>query len=87
MEMRERVRAGQIAMTIHAIEEMHADGLIMEDLIQAILTGMIVARQYDKEFDEYKYIIEGMTLAPGEMIQVVAKPGRKNTVVITMYRI
>jgi Tat protein secretion system quality control protein TatD with DNase activity len=39
------------------------------------------------EFAEYKYLIEGETTEPDEFIQVVAKLGPHNTVVITVYRV
>lgn len=38
-------------------------------------------------YAENKYVIEGASLEPAEFIQVVAKLGRKNTVVITTYRV
>ena len=86
-EMRDRVRAGQVAMSIHAIEEMQLDGLTLDDLKQCILTGRIVERQFDELFAENKYLIESATLDSAEFIHVVAKLGKKNTVIITMYRV
>ncbi len=86
-EMRARVRAGRMAMGVHAIDEMHADGLTLDDLKQCILVGRIVERQFDEDFVENKYIIEGETLTEDEFIHVVAKLGTKNTVVITSYRV
>lgn len=86
-EMRSRVRAGRVAMSIHAIEEMREDGLSLDDLKQCILTGSIVDRQFDEVYDSYKYVIEGETLEVEDFIHVVAKLGKKNTVVITIYRV
>lgn len=86
-EMRARVRAGHLAMTIHAIEEMMADELTLEDLKRCILKGAIIERQEDDSPPEYKYVIQGQTLDPEELIHVVAKLGKKNTVVITTYRV
>jgi len=87
VEMRARVRAGRIAMSIHATDEMHLDGLTLDDLKHSILTGRIVERQFDQVFAEYKYVIEGPTLDDDEIIHVVAKLGKRNTVVITTYRL
>lgn len=86
-EMRERVRLGRFALSIHAIDEMRNDDLIPDDLKNCILTGRIVERQFDEAYAENKYVIEGASLEPAEFIQVVAKLGRKNTVVITTYRV
>ncbi len=86
-EMRARVRAGNLAISIHALKEMDLDGLTVDDLKQCILTGAIVERQRDDLFVEYKYVVEGATLDPGEFIHVVAKLGKRNAVIITTYRV
>lgn len=86
-EMRRRARAGNLIMKPHALEELHNDGLILDDLIQAILTGQIVERQFDELFSEYKYIVEGATLEPDELIQVVVKLWQDDLVIITTYRV
>ena len=36
-EMRARVRVGRMAMSTHAIDEMHADWLTVDDLKQCLL--------------------------------------------------
>jgi hypothetical protein len=66
---------------------MREERLSLDNLKQCILTGEIVERQFDEVYDSYKYVIEGETLEIGEFIHVVAKLGRKNTVVITTYRV
>jgi hypothetical protein len=86
-EMRARVRLGRMAISIHTLDEMRDDELIPDDLKNCILTGRIVERQFDEDYAENKYVIEGATLNPSEFIHVVAKLGRKNTVVITAYRV
>ena len=86
-EMRSRVRAGRLAMTPHGLDELYADGLTMDDLRHCILNGQIVERQFDDFFAEYKYVIEGETETYDEIIHVVAKLGKRNTVVITTYRV
>ena len=48
------------------------------------MSGAIVARQWDAEFHEYKYILEGERLS-GERLQVVAKLRSDKTIIITTY--
>lgn len=86
-EMRARIRSGKIAITVHCRQEMYNDGLLTADLECCILKGQIVERQWDDEFADYKYVIEGEITDPDEFVQVVAKLGAHNTVVITVYRI
>lgn len=86
-EMRARVRRGNLIITVHGRQEMFNDGLLAVDVERCILTGAIVERQWDDEFAEYKYLIEGETTEPSEFIYVVAKLGSHNTVVITVYRV
>jgi len=46
--MREKVRTREYAMTLHAEEEMDADGLSIQDVENVLLTGKIVGRQADR---------------------------------------
>ena len=60
-EMRARVRRGNLVITVHGRQEMFSDGLLAVDVERCILTGAIVERQWDDEFAEHKYLIEGET--------------------------
>jgi len=72
-------------MTLHAEEEMSADGLTVFDVESAILTGRIVQRQKDSETGEWKYVVRGRSLT-GFSVGVVAKLSKKRTpVIITVY--
>ena len=83
--MREKVRALDYVMTIHAEEEMEDDGLSILDVEHTMLTGEIIERQQDQETGEWKYLIAGNTLAD-EPIIVVAKLALTGTlVIITVY--
>ena len=84
-QMRERIRARQYVMTLHAEEEMDDDGLTVFDLERAILTGEILERQKDRDTGEWKYTVRGETLG-GSEVGVVAKlsPTGK-VVIITVY--
>ena len=70
--MREKIRNRQYVMTIHAEEEMDDDNLSIFDVESGVLTGNIRERQKDQDTGEWKYVIEGQTLA-GDNIVVVAK--------------
>jgi hypothetical protein len=84
--MREKVRALDYVMTIHAEEEMEDDDISILDVEHVILTGKIIERQQDQETGEWKYLIAGNTLADDPII-VVAKLALTGTlVIITVYR-
>lgn len=57
--MRELVRTRQYVMTLHADDEMDADGLTVYDVESAILTGHIGERQRDRASAEWKYVVRG----------------------------
>jgi len=82
--MREKVRALDYVMTIHAEEEME-DDLSILDVEQAILTGEIIERQHDQETGEWKYLIAGNTLADEPLIGVAKLASTGNLVLITVY--
>ena len=83
--MRERIRTRQYVMTLHAEEEMDADNLSIFDIERGILTGRIVERQKDRVTAEWKYVVEGKTLA-GDSVVVVAKLSiTGKLVIITVY--
>jgi len=73
-------------MAIHAEEEMDDDNLSIFDVESGILTGNIRERQKEKDFAEWKYIIEGQTLA-GDNIAIAAKLSiTGKLVIITVWR-
>ncbi len=82
--MRECVRQNRLVFSIHAIEEMDADDLMKVDVENCILKGKIVARQWDDDFQQYKYLLDGETMG-GEEFEIVAKLTPANTLVITAY--
>ena len=83
--MREKIRARRYVMTLHAEEEMDDDGLSIFDVERGVLTGKIVERQKDHVTEEWKYLIEGQTIA-GDPVVVVAKSSiTGKLVIITVY--
>ena len=84
--MRELIRLRLYVMTLHAEEEMDADGFTVFDVEHAILTGFIIERQKDRAFEEWKYLISGESLA-GDRATVVAKFGPTGKlVIVTVFR-
>jgi len=60
--MRSCVQRRAYVMTLHAEEEMVADGLTVFDVEEGILTGQIVDRQRDAARAEWKYCVRGMAV-------------------------
>jgi len=84
-QMREKIRTRQYVMTIHAEEEMTDDNLSIFDVERVILAGSIVERQRDRDTAEWKYLIEGETVA-GNLAVVVGKISiTDKLVIITVY--
>ena len=72
-------------ITMHAEEEMRADGFTLLDVERGVLTGAILEKQKDDRTAETKYRIHGKTVA-GAAVELVAKLGVGGTmVVITVY--
>lgn len=83
--MREKIRTRQYVMTLHAEEEMDADGLSIFDIERGILTGTIIERQKDHGTNEWKYLVKGQTTV-GDQVIIVAKLSLTDKlVIITVY--
>jgi len=84
-KFRDCVRSGKLVVTQHAFEEMNDDDLLQVDIEHCILVGEIIERQWDEQWHEWKYVVNGES-ADGEIIEVVLKSGHSsNAVVITTY--
>jgi hypothetical protein len=84
--MRGLVRTRKYIMTVHAADEMDSDGLTIYDVESVILTGRIVERQKDLASAEWKYVVDGQSLA-GDPAAVVAKIGPTGKLVfITVFK-
>ena len=82
---REKIRTRQYVLTLHAEEEMNADGLTIFDVEQGMLTGKILERQKDRATGEWKYRIRGRTVE-GDEVEALAKEGPTGKlVIITVY--
>ena len=83
---RSLIRCGEYLLSIHALEAMADDDVLIEDVENVILTGSIVDRQIDRATRERKYAFIGRDLA-GDRVGLVAKIGAAGkAVVITVYR-
>lgn len=80
-----KIRAAEYVMTVHAVEEMDADGFTVFDVENGFFTGSIVERQRDVDTGEWKYILEGQAIDYSP-IGIVSKLSRTNKlVIITVY--
>jgi hypothetical protein len=84
-QMRERIHTRQYVMTVHAEEEMDDDNLSIFDIERAVLTGRIIERQKDRVTAEWKYLIEGETIAGGPVTVVTKLSVTGKLVIITVY--
>jgi hypothetical protein len=84
--MRELIRTRQYIMSLHAEDEMEADGLTIYDVESTILTGKIAERQKDRVSMEWKYLVGGQSLA-NDAVTVAVKFGPTGKLVfITIFR-
>lgn len=73
-------------MTLHAEEEMDADGFSIFDVENALLTGSIVGRQTDRESKERKFLVQGPSADQATDLVVVVKFGHGGKlVIVTLY--
>jgi hypothetical protein len=83
--IQEKVRTREYVMTLHAEEEMAADGLTIYDVEQGLLSGKIVEKQKDSKTGESKYLLRGQT-PTGEFLGLVTKMSiTGKLVIITVY--
>ncbi len=76
-----------MVFTPHALDEIADEDLLRADIENCLLYGVIVHQQWDNDYSEYKYLIDGQTLW-GDDLEVVAKlKYNKDTIVITVYRL
>ncbi len=83
--MRKLVRTSGYVMTIHAVEEMEADGLSVFDIERCILTGEIVTRQKDRDTGESKYLVQGKAVGGNKIVTVAKIAPTGKLVIITVY--
>lgn len=86
LRMRELVRTSRYVLTVHAAEELEADGLTLFDAEHGILSGEIVERQKDHESGEWKYVVDGATLSEDPVRLVVKISPTNKLVFITVFR-
>ena len=83
--MQEKIRTRQYVMTLHAEEEMNDDGLSIFDIERGILTGQIIERQKDHQTGEWKYLVQGQTIAEKGVVVVGKLSPTQKLVIITVY--
>src|SRR5712692_2180608 len=84
-QFREKIRAAQFVVTLHAVEELEDEELSVLDVEQAILTGTITRRQKDADTGEWKYLVSGSTLSRDDVVVVAKLSPTDKLVIITIY--
>jgi len=84
--MRELIHTRRYVMTLHAEEEMDADGLSIFDVESVILTGRVNERQRDREPDAGKYLVSGHALRDATVTVVTRFSPTGKLVFITVFR-
>jgi hypothetical protein len=84
-KFRDRTRALQFVVTLHAVEELEDEGLSVLDVERAILTGKITRRQRDAVTGEWKYLVRGHTLSNDDIVVVAKLSPTDKLVIITIY--
>ena len=85
--IRELIRSLKYVVTLHTSEELEDDNLSILDLENIVLTGQIIERQRDRNTQEVKCVVAGVTL-DGIAAEVVVKIGPTGRlIVITVYRV
>ena len=85
--IRELIRSLKYVVSLHASEELEDDNLSILDLENIVLTGQIIERQRDRNTQEIKCVISGVTL-DGVAAEVVVKIGPTGRlIVITLCRV
>ena len=74
-------------VSLHASEELEDDNLSILDLENIVLTGQIIERQRDRNTQEIKCVVSGVTLdgVAAEVVVKIGPTGRR--IVITLYRV
>ncbi len=83
--MQEKIRTRQYVMTLHAEEEMNNDELSIFDIERCIFTGEIIERQKDRVTEEWKYVIEGQSVAGDKVDTVTRLSITGKLIIITVY--
>jgi uncharacterized protein DUF4258 len=85
--IQELVRCGEYSISLHAEEELEADGLSVFDLEHVVLDGFLAEQQRDEISGEWKYLVEGRTRT-GRWGAVVAKFSRSGRLyILTAFRL
>jgi hypothetical protein len=80
-----KIRTREYVMTLHAEEEMDDDELSIFDIERCILTGEIIERQKDRDTEEWKYVIEGQSIAGNKVGTATKLSITGKLIIITVY--
>ncbi len=82
---REAAANRRVYLTIHANKELKSDRLTYADIINCLLTGEVMAQQFDR--DEEKYVLYGDALSGAEIGVTVKLAYDQTSVIITVFRL
>lgn len=83
--IRELVGSEEYVVTVHAVEELDADGFDLLDLETCILTGEIAERLKDRTTGEWKYVVHGASARGRDLAAVVKLASTNKVVVVTVF--
>ncbi len=83
--MREKIRARQYVITLHAEEEMDDERVTIFDIERGILTGEVIEHQKDQNTAESKYLVRGQTIGGNQVVVVTKLSPTGKLVIITVY--
>jgi len=83
--IRRLVLQRQYVVTVHAADELDADGLTVYDLERIVLTGAIIEKQRDGQTSEIKYRIKDQTIGGSPAETVVKISMTQKAVFLTVY--
>ncbi len=84
-QIREKIRTRDYIMTLHAEEEMDADGFTIFEVEHVLLNGHIIEKQKDAVTAESKYVVHGQTIVFEGMFVVCKISPTGKLVILTIY--
>ena len=85
IQIRALVRARRYFVTPHADDAMLDDELVLDDVVECVLTGHVVERQRDQEHRTWKYLVEGGSATGSRLVVVAAFGVTGKLIVVTVY--
>jgi hypothetical protein len=72
-------------VTDHARDELDKDDLTPYDVEACILNGVVVARQWDTQYREWKWLVHGTSTSGERCAVAVKRSSRGEAVILTVF--